>query len=112
MKVYLSLPISGYDRKERWNYAARTCAALTWEHPDWHVVNPFHVSSRLHREKMERTGRVDLPTYEEMMEADLNELSDCQLAVFCPGWNASEGCKREMELCRQEKIDVMFLSKN
>ncbi len=112
MNVYLSLPITGHDVKERWNYAARMSAMLTIAHEDWNVVNPFHVHERLHKQKMEETGRVDLPTYDEVMKADLEALKECELALFCPGWHTSEGCKEEMRECWWNGIRVGFVSED
>ena len=110
MKVYLSLPISGYDEKERWKYAARMSAVLAMMHEDWHVVNPFHVRDRLQRKKYDETGVITLPSYDEMMKADIEELRKCDLALFCPGWYASEGCREEMRECWWHGIGIAFLS--
>lgn len=112
MNVYLSLPITGHDMKERWNYAARMSAMLTIAHDDWNVVNPFHVYERLHKQKMERTGRVDLPTYDEVMKADIEALKECEMALFCPGWHTSEGCMEEMRECWLNGISVSFVSED
>ena len=109
MKVYLSLPISGHDEKERYTYAARTSAMLTAEHEGWEVINPFHVAGHVHKRKMEETGRLDRPTYEEYMRADIEALSNCQLAIFCPGWHTSDGCKEEMRECWWRGIEVIFM---
>jgi len=109
MKAYLSLPITGHDLQERQNLAARICALLHIQHPDWHIVNPFDIASRLHKEKMLRTHTLDLPTYEEYIEADLAELSTCNRALFAQGWESSEGCKREMAHCKDHHIEVEFL---
>lgn len=112
MKVYLSLPISGYEEQERWQYAARTSALLTIAHEDWEVINPFHVASRLEKQKMDEAGHIVKPTYEEYMSADLQALSECELALFCPGWHGSTGCRREMKECWSKGIDVAFLSED
>lgn len=110
MKAYLSFPITGYDLTQRQHYAARICALLHIVHPEWNIINPFDVASVVHKQKMERTHTLDPPTYEEYMEADLAELATCDLAIFCPGWQTSEGCKREMARCREKNIEVQFLN--
>ena len=94
MKVYLSLPISGYDETERRRYAAMTGARLMEEHEGWEVINPFHIASRVRKEKLDE-GDWGLPTYDELMSADLKALRGCDLIVLCPGWHLSDGCMEE-----------------
>ena len=109
MKLYLSFPITGHDLKERRQYAARTCAMLHVERPDDIIINPFTIADKVLKKKMERTHTLDPPTYEEYMAADLKELATCQLAIFAPGWQASEGCKMEMAMCKDKNIEVKFI---
>lgn len=94
MKVYLSLPISGYDEMERRRYAAMMGAKAMVEHEDWDIINPFHVASRVKKDKIEN-GDWGEPTYDELMKADLKALLTCDLIAFCPGWHLSEGCLEE-----------------
>lgn len=110
MKVYLSLPITGHNLKARETYAYRQCAMLHIAHPDWTIVNPFVLAAKVYKKRMERTHTLDPPTYEEYMQADLRELATCELAVFCPGWQTSEGCKTEMAMCKDKNIPVQFLT--
>lgn len=109
MKVYLSLPISSHDLKARETYAYRQCALLHMAHPDYTIINPFVIASKVHKQKMQRTHTLDPPTYEEYMQADLRELATCDMAYFCPDWQTSEGCKTEMALCRDKDIPVRFV---
>ena len=109
MKVYLSLPISGYDEMERRSYAARTCGLLTFEHEDWEVVNPFLVADRLRKERLER-GDFSLPSYEELMRADIEVLKGCELIVLCPGWHLSDGCLEEWVESLRMGMEHYFLS--
>ena len=94
MKVYLSLPISGYDEMERRTYAARMCGLLTYEHEGWEVFNPFLVADRLRKERLER-GDFSLPSYDELMREDLKVLRGCDMIALCPGWHLSDGCLEE-----------------
>lgn len=109
MKVYLSLPISGYDEQERRTFAARTCGFLNYEHEDWEIINPFMIADRLRKERLER-GDFAIPTYNELMDADIQILRTCEMAVFCPGWHFSEGCQAEMLECRWHGLEVKFLT--
>lgn len=107
VRVYISLPITGYDIAERRQAAARMGAELMAEHEDWEIVNPFHVYDRLKKELLER-GSFDEPDYEAIMQADLVELKKCNAAYFMRGWMESNGCKREMQCCRENDIAVAF----
>lgn len=40
-------------------------------------------------------------SYDQGMLFCLELLSKCDSAIFCPGWERSEGCRREMEWCKQ-----------
>lgn len=109
MKVYLSLPISGYDEHERRTFAARTCGFLTFEHEDWEVTNPFHIYDRLRKERLDK-GDFSLPSYGEVMGEDIKALRSCELVIFCQGWYASEGCLEEMRECWWHGKGIGFLS--
>lgn len=101
-KVYLSYPITGYDIKERREFANSTIQKLKSEHEDWDIVNPLELAGEVYR-------RTTNPTYEDFMEYDLSVLRTCDMTAFCKGWQASNGCKREMEFCRRHGIEVVFL---
>ena len=107
VKVYLSLPITGHDERERRQTAARACAELIFQHEDWKVVNPFHIYDRMKAELL-AVGIFDEPHYEDIMQADLAVLETCHVACFLKGWEASNGCQREMALCRERGIEVIF----
>lgn len=107
MKVYLSLPISNYDEQERRQYAARTSGTLVWLHEDWDVVNPFHIASHVRKLKLDR-GEWDEPSWEECMLHDIVALSECEKAVFCPGWERSEGCREEYQECLRLGIEIGY----
>jgi hypothetical protein len=107
IKVYLSLPITGHDEKERRQTAARKSAELMYQHEDWRVINPFHIYDHMKAELL-AAGQFDEPSYEDILQADLAELSTCQLAYFMQGWQTSRGCRREMSLCREKNITTLF----
>jgi hypothetical protein len=107
VKVYLSLPITGHDEKERRQTAARKSAELMFRHEDWQVVNPFHIYDRLRAELLAE-GIFEEPSYDDILNADLKELESCHVAYFLKGWQASNGCKKEMQLCRDKGIQTIF----
>lgn len=93
-KLYLSLPISGHDEKERRRFAAMTSAWLMERFDGASVVNPFHVADRIKKSRIEQ-GNWDEPSYDEYMSADLHALRTCDAIVLCPGWHLSDGCMEE-----------------
>lgn len=105
-QVYLSLPISGYDEGKRRRFAQQTIRELKSQHKDWDIINPFDIADELRQAFGERG---QYPQYEDFMFSDLMVLRKCDMAVFCKGWEASEGCKREMDECRKNNIEVKFL---
>lgn len=105
--MYLSLPISGYDLRERQQYAARTSGTLMWRYEGWNVVNPFHVASRVRKLKLEQ-GDWSQPSYAELMLHDIIALGECRKAVFCRGWECSDGCREEYEECLRRGIEIGF----
>lgn len=43
----------------------------------------------------------DSVPYDTGMAFCIELLSRCDSAIFCPGWERSEGCRREMEWCKE-----------
>ncbi len=107
VKVYLSLPITGHNEMERRQVAARVAAELVCQHDDWQIINPFHIFDRLKAELL-AAGIFEDPHYEDILQADLAVLETCHVACFLQGWEVSRGCQREMALCRDKGIEVIF----
>ena len=96
MKVYLSMPISGYDINERISHAERAKIALKNVYED--VVTPFDVSP-YDPEK----------SYGQCMKECLSELITCDLVIFDEGWYQSNGCRIEAEVARGCEIKMKFM---
>lgn len=82
-KVYVSLPISGYDIKdvkERAERATRYLAEKGYE-----AVTPFDVSPD------------ENASYAEHMGRDIHALLDCDAVLFLRGWENSKGCQLERQ---------------
>ena len=93
-KVYISLPISGYDLDER------KATALAMERKlgnlGYDVFNPLG--------EQFKDGH---STYKYMKD-DLRALLDCDVIMFMKGWNRSAGCKCELDVATAIGIDVWF----
>ena len=94
MKVYLSLPISGYDLQERIDTAMQMEVKLRGRGYD--VFNPLG-----------NEWKSGLTT-NEYMKLDLKGLIDCDAIFLMQGWNRSAGCKTELDVAVAIGIDVWF----
>ena len=83
MKIYISLPITGYDLQERKQYAENVNEKLQQIYPDGEIITPFDVCTDL-----------SLP-YEELIGKDIAALLTCDMVYTCKGSNDSKGCRLE-----------------
>lgn len=93
-KVYLSLPISGYDIEERKETAMRMEVKMRGLGYD--VFNPLG-------EQWE-SGLTD----NEYMKRDLQALLGCDAVLFMKGFNCSAGCYTELAVAMAIGIDILF----
>ena len=93
-KIYLSLPISGYDLDERRETALSMEVRLRGAGYD--VFNPME------------NGLPPTATTNEHMKRDLEALLTCDAIFLMRGWNRSAGCKCELDVAVAIGIDVMF----
>lgn len=80
-KLYISLPISGYqlDVVQR---EAETYKAL-WKDEGYEVITPFDLSPESSK------------PYSYHMGKDIEGLLECDAVYFAPGWVESKGCNLE-----------------
>ena len=83
MKIYISLPITGYDLNERKQYAESVKNRLQQIYPDGEIITPFDVCAD-----------TSLP-YEELIGKDIAALFTCDMVYVCNRSNHSKGCRLE-----------------
>lgn len=83
MKIYISLPITGYDLQERKQYAESVKNRLQQIYPDGEIITPFDVNPD-----------PTLP-YEELIGKDIAALLTCDMVYECKGSSHSKGCRLE-----------------
>ena len=83
MKIYISLPITGYDLRERKQYAESVKNRLQQIYPDGEIITPFDVCADQ-----------SLP-YEELIGKDIAALLTCDMVYVCNGSSYSKGCRLE-----------------
>ena len=83
MKIYISLPITGYDLQERKQYAESVKNRLQQIYTDSEIITPFDVCTD-----------PSLP-YEELIGKDISALLTCDMVYVCKGSSHSKGCRLE-----------------
>lgn len=80
-KIYISGPITGVESAK---LIFMNVDKFIRYNTNFITVNPFN------------NGLPDSASYEEHMKADLKMLERCDCIALMPGWQESEGCKREL----------------
>lgn len=93
MKVYISLPISGKEKKARAKADSVKAALSRLGH---RPVNPFEIYA----------GRD--PSCEDHILADLTELVKCDAILLCDGWPLSRGCRIEAMVAKELGKKVLY----
>ena len=83
MNIYISIPITGYDLRERKQYAESVKKRLQQIYPESEIITPFDVCAD-----------TSLP-YEELIGKDIAALLTCDMVYVCNGSNNSKGCRLE-----------------
>ena len=83
MKIYISIPITGYDLQERKQYADSVKNRLQQIYPDGEIIIQFDVNPD-----------TSIP-YEELIGKDIAALLTCDMVYVCNGSNHSKGCRLE-----------------
>ncbi len=86
MKIYISGPITGRDKKEYLEHFQKAEDFIRKN--GWFPVNPAKMQAFLPEEET---------THDEYMVVSLAELSICDGIYMLKGWKKSKGAKREME---------------
>lgn len=110
MKAYLSFPITGYNEKERRRFAAMTSEMLRCKY-FLDIVNPFHIADEVKKMHLDK-GDWEEPTYEEYMSADIKQLLDCDIIIFCQDWHLSDGCLEEYIEALRANIPAYMITEN
>lgn len=88
-RIYVSLPISGYDLDKRKLYAIWVKELIKDKYSEpVEVITPFNVCSE-----------PDKP-YSYYMGKDIEILLECDTVYFCKGWQDSKGCMAEFAVAK------------
>ena len=90
-RIYVSIPITGYEIEEVQERALEVKRALSRTSVE--VVTPFDVVSA-----EDTAGMADGEAYAYCMGRDIESILLSDAVYFCRGWEASKGCRTEMEV--------------
>lgn len=93
MKVYISLPITGYSYTERRGKAATVYMNLSSK--GFEPVNPMN------------NGLGEHDSRAEHMKVDFRLLLDCDAIYLCRSWEQSKGCLTEKRVAEQCGLILM-----
>lgn len=93
MKVYISLPITGYNYTDRRGKAATVYMNLLGK--GFEPVSPMD------------NGLGEHDSRAEHMKVDFRLLLDCDAIYLCRGWRKSQGCLAEKTVAEQCGMIVM-----
>ena len=96
-RIYVSLPISGYDLDERKLYAIWVKNLIKDKYPKaTEVITPFNVCPEADK------------SYSYYMGKDIEALLECDTVYFCEGWQNSRGCMAEFEVAKIYGKEIIF----
>ena len=97
-KIYLSMPITGYDPEERIERAKNLAVAISKRFGGLPVITPF-TACPYNKDN----------TYGKCMVDCLKELLDCTCVVFDVDYEKSRGCKAEKEVADACEFTTIFI---
>lgn len=94
MKVYVSVPMTGFDDLNRPAALEAKARLLVrgYEVVIPHDIKPF----------------VEDPQYHDYLRADIATLMMCDAIYMCRGWQQSNGCTAELQAAREVAMGVMY----
>ena len=96
-RIYVSLPISGYDLAERKQCAIRAEKHIADRYPKpLQVITPFTVCPEADK------------SYSYYMGKDIEALLECDVVCFCGGWQNSDGCMLEFAAAKIYGKEIFF----
>ena len=103
-KAMLSQPMAGKTDKEI--IAARDKAVRALEKLGYEIVNTLFTDEWYSNEKMQERGVVQVPLC--YLAKSLENMSLCDAAYFCKGWEDARGCRIEHEAARAYGLDIIY----
>ncbi len=104
MKAMISQPMAGKTEQEI--VATRERAMKALEKMGYAVVNTLFTDERYSSEAMKERGVENIPLC--YLAESLTNMSLCNAAYFCAGWESARGCKIEHEAARAYGLEIIY----
>ena len=104
MKVMISQPMNGKTDEEI--VATRERAVKELEAAGYEVVNTLFTDEWYSSENMKNRGVENIPLC--FLAKSLENMSLCNAAYFCKGWDKARGCKIEHDAAVAYGLDIIY----
>ena len=104
MKAMISQPMNGKSEEEI--IATRNRATLFLQEKGFEIVNTLFTDEWYSDQSMEDRGVVQIPLC--FLAKSLDNMSLCDIAFFCKGWEAARGCRIEHEAAKAYGLKVVY----
>lgn len=104
MRAMLSQPMAGKAEKEIEETRNRAIDSL--HEMGYEVVNTLFTDEWYSPEAMEETGVVNAPL--AFLAKSLENMSRCEAAYFCKGWETARGCTIEHQAARAYGLKILY----
>lgn len=104
MKAMLSQPMAEKSEKEIVETRERAIKAL--KEKGFEIVNTLFTDEWYSKEKMEERGVVNIPLC--FLAKSLENMSLCNAAYFCKGWENARGCKIEHDAAVAYGLEIIY----
>ena len=103
-KAMISQPMGGKTEDEIVETREKAISAL--EEKGYKVVNTLFTDEWYSKEKMEERGVVQIPLC--FLAKSLENMSLCNAAYFCKGWENARGCRIEHEAAKAYGLEIIY----
>lgn len=104
MKAMLSQPMAGKTEEEI--IATREHAITALKAQGYEVVNTLFTDEWYSKEAMEERGVIQIPLC--FLAKSLENMSLCNAAYFCKGWENARGCKIEHDAAVAYGLTILY----
>lgn len=104
MKAMLSQPMAGKSDAEI--VATREKAIAALESAGYEIVNTLFTDEWYSEESMQNRGVVNRPLC--FLAKSLENMSLCDAAYFCKGWENARGCRIEHEAAKAYGLNIIY----
>ena len=104
MKAMLSQPMAGKSEQEIRETRERAIKAL--EEKGYEIVNTLFTDEWYSKESMEKRGVRNIPLC--FLAKSLENMSLCDAAYFCKGWQDARGCRIEHETAVAYGLQIYY----